>query len=181
MNENHKRRLVGALVLVALAAALLPMLLDNPQLPLDGPTVDIPPPPPFEDWHPGPTTSWQALDQTLDGGALDPWAESAVPADPEGLAPDVGAADAPRLDADGLPVSWVAQVGTFADRQNAEQLVARLRGLGHDAHALEYGDTAQTLFRVYTGPYWKRQQAAEAASQLKAQLDVDPWVTQYRP
>ena len=68
------------------------------------------------------------------------------------------------------------QLGAFADRGNAEALLARLRPeLGADA-ARAHVHPARGLFRVHLGPYPDERSARAAATTLERALGIRPMV-----
>jgi len=65
------------------------------------------------------------------------------------------------------------QVGSFASRKNAEQLVARLRDAGHDSFM--HGEPAgeRTIWRVRAGIYDNRSAAEELLARLRDEQGLD--------
>jgi DedD protein len=178
MEVRVRERLVGALVLVALVVLLVPALLKGPGRPLQ---TDAAP-------------ETRSVEVTLDDGAgpvtddalvpepaaQPPAAAAARPAAPEppaaGPEPDATRdAPAPPRAADPAPSravpadapAWAVQLGAFATREKAEQLVGDLRRRGYAAFVLEYRAGGQVLHRVRVGPEQDRARAAAIADRLR--------------
>jgi DedD protein len=82
-------------------------------------------------------------------------------------------APAPRS-LDGL----VIQVFSSADRDQAQQLVDRLKQGGHPAFLSPVEAEGRTMFRVRIGPYEERQSAERVAENVRRSYRLDTWITQ---
>ena len=153
MDRRTRERLIGAVVLVALAVIALPPLLDGEgvtELPSSVPE----PPPPIE-----------------------------VPLPDEREAAEVRArAEASaRLEADGR-FGWAVQVGSFARRENALALRARLRAEGHPAFVEPYaGEGGVRAWRVRVGPEPTRAEAEALRARLARALGLEGIVVAHEP
>jgi DedD protein len=113
-----------------------------------------------------------------DGGEAPPPAPEAVakpkaaPAKPP--APSAPRAPAPQVAA--RPSGFAIQVGAFADRRAADELVASLRGDRLRAYVVEGGGGQAAPFRVRVGPYVTREQASDEAARLHARRRLPTWV-----
>lgn len=156
-----KQRLVGAIVLIALAVIFLPMLLDGAGTPetLDV-EVEIPerseaPESRFEE----PDVAAELAEPAEPAGEEDteaPAAEAEVEAD--------AAMDAPETP----PVTgWVVQVGSFSRESNAQVLRDRLRDQGYAAFVKEGESGGNTVWRVRVGPMPEESEAREVARRLE--------------
>lgn len=186
MNDQLKKRLVGAIVLVALAVIFVPMLLEGDKrssIPLFGSNVpeppesttamvDIPlqvPPPPVE----APVVVEREL----------PPAAEPVPAPPAPPAPVEAAPPPPAPVAPPAPVqpvkpaqvpqsskpaagSWAVQVGSFAESANATRLRDTLRGKGYPAYVEKVKLASGTAYRVRVGPVLARADAEAIQAKL---------------
>ena len=75
-------------------------------------------------------------------------------------------------DAEGLPEAWTVRVGTFAQRDNVNALLAGLRAADYRAYTRDIdGDTPLT--GVYVGPWPDRALAEEYLQQLQQQFQPD--------
>ena len=64
------------------------------------------------------------------------------------------------------PTAWAVQLGAFAGRETAAQLVATLRSRGFAAFVLEYRRDGKVLYRVRVGPEQDRERAAAITERL---------------
>ena len=178
MDEGMRQRLVGALVLIALASLLLPLLFD-----FDGAYVvdtrsTIPVAPDI---------------QTLDIVRAGPQKEAAEVASHDAMfrfadsreaATDSVNDDSARqdqvegLNAKGIPFAWIVQVASFADIEKARALTGQLMADGYKAYSRRAELTGEAHYRVYVGPkiaqgaMLKEKQAIEAKYKLKTLLLV---------
>ena len=74
-------------------------------------------------------------------------------------------------------VRWVVQVGSFRNSQSAEDLVAKLRLAGLSAFSEKVSTSSGTVFKVRIGPELDRDKAAELARKVKAEHQLDTFVT----
>ena len=179
-----KQRIVGALVLVAVAAVVVPIVFDlrHDNATLERP-VDIPPKPkdftvrvlplihPDKEDADAQTPAVRPADAPSDGtdaprpapaAPLPPAAVAAVPA-PAASAPP--AAPAPVSDG---PQGWAVQVGSFSSEDRAVALRDRLRHRAFtafvDRATLEAG---QNSYRVEVGPELQRSDAEKLQAKLQ--------------
>lgn len=199
LDKGLKQRMVGALVLVALAVIFVPMLLsrddelrrvvvDAPSMPATpaAPTIEVEPvavpePQPLPDEPvPGdpPETPIAALPTAPATGAPAP---SAAPAPtPAVPAPAPAPASKPadsRLDANNLPISWSVQLASLSNRASAETLQATLRNQGYNA----YIRNAENMNRVFVGPVIERAEADRLRDQLNKQQKLNGFVVRFKP
>ncbi|MDX1609751.1 MAG: SPOR domain-containing protein [Halofilum sp. (in: g-proteobacteria)] len=146
-----KQRLVGAIVLIALAVIFLPMLLDGSGAPerLDV-EVEIP-----ERREP-PASQFEAPDVA---GELEQEREAAA------------AVEEPAATETETPAAtgWVVQVGSFSREANAVVLRDRLRQQGRPAFVAAGSADGQAVWRVRVGPVPEEAEAREIARELEAE------------
>jgi len=188
LNEQLKKRLVGAIVLVALAVIFLPMLLEGDKrsgIPMFGSNVpeapdnrvgmvDIPlqvPPPPV----PAPVVVERELPPEpapVTASATEPVAApQPAPAPPKPAAPVQPVK--PAEVASGKPAaaeSWAVQVGSFSEQANATRLRDSLRGKGYPAYVEQVKLASGASYRVRVGPVLSRADA-EAIQAKLAKID----------
>jgi len=177
MNQGTKQRVVGAVVLLALALIFLPLVLDG-----DGnyePTINSRiPDTPVVNFMPEPAPERPAIDadrfqqaQTV----IEP--QTAVPVDnpaviepaqqPEQIALESQQdTAAPALDERSLPVGWSVRLGIFSSSTNAVNLTQRLLDAGYRAYSQEIQGAQGIVTGVFVGPQVERA----AANLLKDQL-----------
>ncbi|AUB81407.1 SPOR domain-containing protein [Candidatus Thiodictyon syntrophicum] len=204
MREGAKQRLIGAVVIVALAVIFVPMLFE-PQS-LEGlPPIQqsIPRPPPFDpavktEIFLGPQDSGvgglpesgatvsQPLALPPPGEPVRPAAGAAEPAagaaakTPAAVAPAAGKpgkAPAPGANA-GMP-SWVIQVASSPNQAGAAELEGKLRADGFAAFTEKAEVNGRAFYRVQVGPQLERAQAEQTVARLREKHKVDPMIKSY--
>ncbi len=156
MERRLKNRLVGAVVLVALAVVFLPEWL-RPVAQPRAPAVNLTlPPPPAHTYQPK-------------SPAFQPSAEQANTSEPPAQIPEQ-AAPPPSLR------GWVVQVGSFSSQANAYRLRDQLRQGGYAAFVEAVTVNDRTLHRVRVGPELSKsaadnqRQAIAGAYRIEGQL-----------
>lgn len=195
LDRRLKQRMVGALVLLALAAVFLPMLFNRADQPR-AVRVEAPPmpaaPAPLQIETPEPDVPEPALAEApasapaveaAAGAAPEPVAPpaAAVPAASPAVAPPVRsepvAAPASRLDGDGLPLSWSVQLVSLSNAARAQELQQRLRQQGHNA----YIRSVDGMQRVFVGPLLDKSEAQRLAQEIGRQQRLSPIVVRFQP
>lgn len=179
LDKGLKQRMVGALVLVALAVIFLPMLFSRPdeqrQVVVDAPVmpsmpampehsvvpVEVPEPEPI----PEPPQPPQA--------EAEPMAEPVVTAPPQAEP----AKPVSHLDANSLPVSWSVQLASLSSRERAIELQQRLRAQGYNA----YVRSVDGMNRVFVGPVIERAEANRLRDQLNRQQKLNGFIVRFQP
>ena len=64
--------------------------------------------------------------------------------------------------------SWAVQLGSFANRANAEKLAHRLKDQVFSVYVVSGGSGASVRYRVRIGPMADRGAAAQAVAKLKS-------------
>jgi DedD protein len=189
LDNRLKQRMVGALVLLALAVIFLPMLLSRendlrqvsvqpppmPRMP-EPPKIEMVPAPvpqPLPD-EPVPPPPGIPADDGQAAAAAAP--EQTSPASPSPSAPPAGAAGS-RLDVNGLPVSWSVQLASLSSRSGAENLQKTLRSQGYNA----YIRSIDGMNRVFVGPVIERAEADRLRDQLNRQQKLNGFVVRFKP
>lgn len=193
LDRRLKQRMVGALVLLALAAVFLPMLFNRADQPR-AVRVEAPPmpaaPAPLQIETPEPDVPEPSLAEApapaVEAAAVavpEPVAPppAAVPAAPPAVAPPVRsepvAAPASRLDGDGLPLSWSVQLVSLSNAARAQELQQRLRQQGHNA----YIRSVDGMQRVFVGPLLDKSEAQRLAQEIGRQQRLSPIVVRFQP
>ena len=172
MDRGLKERLVGAAVLVALGVWLIPWLLDGPgQTSRDeSETLQLP--------LPADTTPLRSQTITLDSDREPPTpAVGRSEPDPEPTLATVtqepvrdtsSVAPKSSASADGLDGGWSVQIGSYAEKENAQRQAERVSSYGFDADVSSYLSAGRSMQRVRIGPQASRESAEEVASALSA-------------
>lgn len=197
LDRRLKQRMVGALVLLALAAVFLPMLFNRadqphavrveaPPMPaapaplqIETPEPDVPEPSRAEAPAPAVEAAAVAVPEPVPEPVAPP--PAAVPAAPPAVAPPVRsepvAAPASRLDGDGLPLSWSVQLVSLSNAARAQELQQRLRQQGHNA----YIRSVDGMQRVFVGPLLDKSEAQRLAQEIGRQQRLSPIVVRFQP
>jgi DedD protein len=192
------QRIVGALVLVALAVIFVPMLfnredasrqvaVDAPAMPktpaarvIETQPVEVPEPEvepfpeEFEIIEEQAVTEPDAPAKLIDPA---PALVEPKPAEPATVQTQPEAPEEKRLDTANLPVSWSIQLASLSSRDNAEKLQKTLRSQGYNA----YIRTADGMNRVFVGPLVERGEANRLRDQLQRQQKLDGFVVRFKP
>lgn len=199
-----KQRIVGALVLIALAVIFLPMLLkqedparkivveappmpvvpEQPQYPVT--EVAVPEPVIDDEWD-GAVITEQPL--TIDSAPVQPVAVEPAPAAPVVTQPVKPVVTqpvskkpeqpviAPGIDKNNLPVSWSVQLANLTNKANAEALRDTYRKKQYNA----YVRSSDGVHRVLIGPLVKEADAQSMCKSLKAREKQECFVVRYQP
>lgn len=189
MDEDAKRRLVGAAVLVALMVIFIPMLVDRPDDQDFGQPIVIPDPPAFDRSFdasveperdsfalplPAPESGVGSVDLRPGAIARDPVPQIAPR--PESTRP----AKEPVAEPARAPLeSWVVQVASLSAPDAAQRLQNTLRNKGYPAFIEEAKVGGTTYYRVRVGPETNRARAESMATAIGTETGGSPLVQQY--
>ena len=209
VSRGRKRRVVGTIVLLALALIILPQLFDGegsyqPQVQSripERPIITLLPEP--QQVRPAmvgdsqsPSVTAEAQDESTEpslstkasmptgravsDNASEP-AEVSSEARSEASATTVSTetASRPTLNASGLPEGWVVQLGTFGDIDNASKLLADLLAKGYKAYERRSVRDAREMSTILVGPVIDRAEADRLLAELAAALDLQPLIKRY--
>lgn len=201
MERNHfKQRLVGGLVLVALAVIVIPLVLDMhqgnewwgrgniPKKPDNGFVTRVLP---LDEW------SNQAQSEMAEGSkqlgtvpdhaaAAQPQA-SPVPAPPSADDPAAQSSTPvtskppanPPAEAGDETQGWVVQLGSFSNQKNADELVAQLQNKAYRVFVEKISQGGQTVYRVRVGPQRQHADAEAIRDKLARELQLKAMVLHY--
>ncbi|SDZ90264.1 SPOR domain-containing protein [Microbulbifer marinus] len=194
LNDGFKQRIVGALVLVALAVIFLPSLFDREGARYIDVTSQIPPAPdirPIEIAAPEPVAG--VAPAPAPEAAFQPEvpeqfsnpkresvasvAESDQEKTEQAEKPQVEKKDpAPVLDPQGLPIAWVVQVASYRDEARADKLRARLMDKGYKAYTRAVTTSKGQFVRVFVGPSVSKADAQAVKRELDQLLKAQALV-----
>ncbi|MGX5219966.1 MULTISPECIES: SPOR domain-containing protein [Pseudomonas] len=205
LDKNLLQRIVGALVLLALAIIFIPMLLsrqdDMQRVVVDAPSMPQAPAMPEIEMQPVTVPKPQIIDEAPEQQDQGPEPITAitdepeinpVPATPPPEVREQAKADAAaraeqpvepapkpaeRLDANSLPVSWSVQLASLSSRSGAENLQKTLRAQGYNA----YIRTFEGMNRVFVGPLVERAEADRLRDQLNRKQKLNGFVVRFKP
>ncbi len=182
-----KQRLVGAVVLLASAALLVPLLFtgqsqfdrnlfgsnipDKPDFGFDG---DISP----EDKQLRPPRRERQAFTLIDEAKTRKVPASTPLSQGELFTKDKGEGSDKEVKS---PVAsqWVVQVGSFAKRDNAMELRQQLADRGYSAFVKSFQSEQDALFRVYLGPEINKEKAQGVQEKLATELQLQGLVKVY--
>jgi DedD protein len=169
---NLRHRLVGALVIIALAVILVPLVLDFGSDPISFSSRDnIPEKPQGYRIEEVPLI---AAGGDISGTAaipVPPGQASSVPERPGAASSQAGA---------GKPPAWVVQVGSFSSQDNARVLRDQLRAKGYKAVFIDRDTLAgKPVLRVRIGPELERNRSEQVREQLAREMKLEAVVVSY--
>lgn len=163
-------RLVGALVLAALAIIVLPMILDFradqgtaitrsniPERPAGLRMEEIPLQVPVRP---------AALDDARSADVV----TGAEAADSQAVAPVAAAV---------VPKAWVVRVGSFSSAENAQGLRDQLRAKGYAAFVDQAEIDGKTMWRVHVGPEAQRERGDALRDRIVGEMNLKAIVVAY--
>ena len=206
LDKVFKQRMVGALVLVALAVIFLPMLFsrqdEQRQIEVDAPAAPQMPVLPEVKVEPVAVPQPQVIAEELNAPIEPAVSEAPVPVSiPEPVAPVAAkpvpapkppvvtpaqtVAQAPakldttqkRVDPNGLPISWSVQLVSLSNRASADNLQKTLRNQGYNAYVRSSGG----MNRVFVGPLLERAEADRLRDLLGKQQNLKGFVVRFQP
>lgn len=206
LDKVFKQRMVGALVLVALAVIFLPMLFsrqdEQRQIQVDAPVapqmpvlpevkvepVPVPQPPIIAEEPVAaiePLVSQAPLPTPVPEPVAPVVAKPVPAAKPPVVTPAQAVAQAPakldtkqkRVDPNGLPISWSVQLVSLSNRASADNLQKTLRNQGYNAYVRSSGG----MNRVFVGPLLERAEADRLRDLLGKQQNLKGFVVRFQP
>ncbi|HSC76254.1 MAG TPA: SPOR domain-containing protein [Pseudomonadales bacterium] len=207
MEQAVKQRLVGVAVLAALAIITLPLIFDTerppgvqvpetmppapvfppvatPQpkpveLPADRPAGD--PVPVADMYSMGDKPAATSTDEADEPAVATPVAPPTTSKTPPAVLPPLPTAPGGKLDATGVPQSWVVQVAAMSDPKKADSLIADLKLKGYPAFTHLTHDSAGDTYRVFVGPKLDKAQAVKMKQKLDRELSIQSMVKPFSP
>lgn len=196
VNENLKQRIVGALVLVALAVIFVPLLFDFSSRQEVDTTSQIPPRPEIkpveiaEPVRPKDIIPAKSDEDIFQFGVDTEAEDSSTGKDSQPLVKETPVVEKaapmpkdekPALSPEGIPVAWVLQIGSFRDKAKAKALLDGLLKDGYKAFIREKKDTAGSLSRVFVGPLVLKKKLVQQKSAIDKKYRVDALLVHFEP
>jgi DedD protein len=197
MDQMLKQRLIGAIVIIALAVIFIPMILEGPDDELSPRTQDMPPPPtidyqtevelavPEEASEPAESLADTTTEQEVSAIPVPPMSEPeagiveteapAKPAEPA-VAKPTSPAIPSRSTTSITPGGWILQVGSFSQQANALSLRDRLKKSGYQASVKDVKAAGGTIHRVLVGPVSDRPAAEKLRNKLASEQKLTAMV-----
>ncbi len=187
LERGLKQRIVGALVLIALAVIFLPMLFtredESRQVVVEAPPRPQAPAMPSVEVQPTEVPELQPGEEDIAPEIVEEGSSAAAgqPSQPIGGLPATPPATQPpaekRLDANNLPQSWSVQLASLSNRARAEELQKTLRSQGYNAYIRSFDG----MNRVFVGPVIQRAEADRLRDQLSKQQKLNGFVVRFQP
>ena len=183
MNQNIKQRVVGALVLLAVALIFLPVIFDGQGSYQQNLQSRIPEPP-LSPQMPDTTPTRPTIVADSDAIIIPPEAstvsDTSQPSvnnnsdevDLPKVETDKLTATSPSLDAQGLPRGWSVRLASFSSVENASRLVSRLLDDGYKAYSREIQSSQGVLRAVFVGPGVRQERIQQLRLQLQEVYDL---------
>ena len=186
MDENHlKQRIVGAIVLVALAVIFIPMFLsgdrdgDMPILDSNIPskpenveqlkTLELSPDRPVPEMK---TPDRTPVDEHTPQAESEAAPDKTAPAATEDTAATDSSVTPPTSESRDSK-AWAVQVGSFSKQSNALGLRDKLRDKGYRAFVEQVSTDKGEVYRLRVGPEVHRSQAEELKKELQEKLKLN--------
>jgi DedD protein len=199
LNQGAKQRIVGTVVLLALALIFLPIIFDGEgsyQAPVssripDTPIISILPEPTqsrpviignVETIEPEVAATVSLIEEVTElveePSVVIATAESVRDVEITESAP-VFSREVMQLSDAGLPQGWVVRLGSFSDSENASNLVTRLQDAGYKAYSRVMRSSQESLTGVFVGPWLDRGQVNEYQQKLQEEFSLAGLVVRY--
>ena len=177
MVYNKKQRIVGTIVLMALVGVLFPVIFDGGDTFQAELESRIPPEPQFSLLpEPNPTRPVIIADADTDAGAEEGQSEIS---ENDGQIISQPEEDEADLDLSPMLSGWSIRLGSFAEKQNATNLVERLHESEYKAYTREFNNSAGELVSVFVGPWIDKSIAEDYLSELEDQFRLAGDIVRY--
>ena len=177
MVYNKKQRIVGTIVLMALVGLLFPVIFDGGDTFQAELESRIPPEPQFSLLpEPNPTRPVIIADTDTDAGAEEGQSEIS-----ENDSQIISQSEEDEADLDLSPMlsGWSIRLGSFAEKQNATNLVERLHESEYKAYTREFNNSAGELVSVFVGPWIDKSIAEDYLSELEDKFRLAGDIVRY--
>jgi len=202
LNQSAKQRIVGTVVLLALALIFLPIIFDG-EGSYQAPVSSRIPETPIISILPEPLQSRPVIIGNVETvEAVEPEIAATVSLigevielveEPVGVSAteepgsDVEITEStadftrvvPELSDAGLPQGWVVRLGSFSNRENASNLLARLQDSGYKAYSRAMRNDQGPLTGVFVGPWLDRGLVNEYQQKLQEEFSLVGIVVRY--
>ncbi len=175
MVYNKKQRIVGTIVLMALVGVLFPVIFDGGDTFQAELESRIPPEPQFSLLpEPNPTRPVIIADTEarLEEG------QSEI-SENDGQIISQSEEDEADLDLSPMLSGWSIRLGSFAEKQNAANLVERLHESEYKAYTRDFNNSAGELVSVFVGPWIDKSIAEDYLSELEDKFRLAGDIVRY--
>lgn len=172
MDDGLKQRLIGAFVLLALAVIFVPVFFDRERIEPVDKTTQIPIAPIVEPVVVEIATPVPEIE------TAEPAQEMFIPDEEEkvDLKPE-----APGLNEQGVPKSWVLQIASFRFQKHAEELRDTLIEGGYAAYTRTVDTKKGNMTRLYVGPKLDKNILIKQKEEIDAKYKVEAILLKFKP
>ncbi|WP_370519444.1 SPOR domain-containing protein [Alcanivorax sp. DP30] len=197
MNKQTRQRLIGAVLLLVLAAVLSPLVFRTPAQIRTALDMEIPPAPDYQAVTVEPVVSGEVEQAAAERIESDREAVASAATQPDNPAPDPSANQEkpvletlttpppPAISANDDPVlaGFIVQVASFSKPDSAQTLVTRLKDAGFRAYTETDAQGSKVLHRVMVGPEIRKEDAERTRERLAndSRFKLDGLVRIYAP
>lgn len=198
MNQGAKQRIVGTVVLLALALIFLPIIFDGQgsyqadltsRIP-EAPIISVLPEPTqtrpeiiADNLDPADAVTAEVADDSGDAAITEPTTDVDQPIQEDTVQISTSEAVFTRetiaFDSAGLPLSWSVRLGSFSNSENARKLLDRLLAAGYKAYERQLASGQRELTAVFVGPWIDRQVVDNYQKQLQEEFQLAGIVVRY--
>lgn len=178
MDDGLKQRLIGAIVLLALAVIFVPVIFDREQLqPVDRQT-QIPPAPDIT-----PVTIPEPEPDMAEVDPAPPVDEIFLPDEEDQAAPVEQPAEVeePGLNDEGVPNAWTLQVASYSNAERAEEMRKLLAEEGYTAYTRVVRNSQGEMTRLFVGPKLDKARLLEEQKAIEEKYKVSTLLLQFKP
>ncbi len=177
MSSRAVQRLVGVVVLAALLVLFLPMVLNLEGTHRVDTRSKIPAKPALE--------PVQIAEPVRVEGAQTPKSDEQifqVPDDANVVQnPVAEVPEEPALNDAGVPVAWILQVGSFKEKDKADNLTQQLLAEGYKAYSRVGSSTTGDVYRVYVGPNILKEKLLADMQAIEQRHQIKPLLRRFEP
>ena len=196
MNKQTRQRIIGAILLLVLAAVLSPLVFRSPEQIRAALNMEIPPAPDYQPVVVEPVVAESVEEAARERIDNDREAVAAAASDPGKTPPESGESDqaelesltappVPAMSADDDPVlaGFVVQLASFSQADSADKLVGRLKEAGFRAYTETDSHDGKLVHRVMVGPEIRKEDAQRTRQRLAddPRFKMDGLVRIYAP
>ena len=172
MDDGLKQRIIGAIVLLALAVIFIPLIFDREKIsPVDKRSF-IPPVPHID---------LKAVDTAKASRISVPVKSEQVIFLPNELTPIDDTPDVSGLAESGIPNAWVLQVASFLHQQHADELRDDLIAAGYTVYTRNVSLPKGPVVRVYIGPKLDKNRLLEDKRKIEQKYKMQSLILKFEP
>ena len=173
METGLRRRLVGAIVIAAVAVIFIPLIFDGTEEERLAVIEEIPPAPTFDFREQIAVSDIQAAMEFRRRANA-----ATMPQERASIGDETESQN--LLDQNGLPTGWSLQVASFRERENAVALRSEIRELGHGAYVLLNRTNEGQFYQVLVGPSLDREGLSRAGQEIADKMGLTVQIVRYR-